>query len=50
MKIEIGREIAALCPNLCVLAIQAQVENTLYDEVLWQEINLLEQQILIIKK
>lgn len=45
MKIEISREIAAVCPEFHVLAISARVKNTAYDEDLWKEIATLEETI-----
>lgn len=45
MKIELSQEIREACPNLQVLAIQAQVRNTEYNAELWQEIAELEQLI-----
>ncbi|MDD2438033.1 MAG: phenylalanine--tRNA ligase beta subunit-related protein [Massilibacteroides sp.] len=45
MNIEISKEVAELCPELCVLAIRARVNNTPYDETLWKEIAETEQYI-----
>lgn len=45
MKIDISNEIKDVCPEFCVLAIQAKVHNTLFSHSLWEEIERIEQAI-----
>lgn len=45
IRIGIANEIAAVCPDLCVLAVQAKVTNTPFDARLWEEIEVLEKKI-----
>lgn len=39
MNIQVSEEIKKLCPRFCGLAVMADVQNSLYCEPLWQEID-----------
>ena len=43
MNIIVSQEIASVCPTFVGAAVEAQVVNTPYSEVLWEEIHMLEE-------
>lgn len=45
IQITLSEEIICACPDLHILAISGKVENTVTDEALWQEIELLTEEI-----